>query len=98
MASTSIFELLNAYVQEMNKTPASKIASIEASITEIRMFTEFWEADIQNTQDPTQIIELRENIEGGRLEIVRLQQLIQDVRDGNGNVVCNIENIETNMV
>ena len=94
----SIFDALNLYVQEVNKTPASKIAHIEESINESRMFMEMYEEDIQNTQDPTQIIELRNSVEDCRLEIVRLQKLIRDIQTGNGNVTIGIENIVTNMI
>ena len=59
----SIFDVLHQYVQEMNKTPANKIVHIEESINESRMFMEMYEEDIQNTQDPTQIIELRNGVE-----------------------------------
>ena len=47
----SIFDMLNQYVQEINKTPASKIANIQETIDEILIFTEMWEEDIPNTQD-----------------------------------------------
>lgn len=94
----SIFDMLNQYVQEINKTPASKIANIQETIDEILIFTEMWEEDIRNTQDPTEITELQKNIESSRSEIVRLQKLIQDVKDGNGNVTIGIENIVTNMI
>ena len=94
----SIFDMLNQYVQEVNKTPASKIANIQETIDEILIFTEMWEEDIRNTQDPTEITELQKNIESSRSEIVRLQKLIQDVKDGNGNVTIGIENIVTNMI
>lgn len=67
----SIFDALNLYVQEVNKTPASKIAHMEENINESRMFMEMYEEGIQNTQDPTQIIELRNGVEDCRLEIVR---------------------------
>lgn len=94
----SIFDMLNQYVQKINKTPASKIANIQETIDEILIFTEMWEEDILNTQDPTEITELQKNIESSRSEIVRLQKLIQDVKDGNGNVTIGIENIVTNMI
>ena len=55
----SIFDMLNQYVQEINKTPASKIANIQETIDEILIFTEMWEEDILNTQDPTEITELQ---------------------------------------
>lgn len=91
--------MLNLYVQEMNKTPASKIAHIEESINEIRMFIELWGDDIRGyTIDPTKIIELQENIKDGRLEIIRLEQLIHNIKNGNNDIICSIENIETNMI
>lgn len=55
----SIFDMLNQYVQKINKTPASKIANIQETIDEILIFTEMWEEDILNTQDPTEITELQ---------------------------------------
>lgn len=89
--------ILKLYLDTINNSPESKILFLEGEIQDYQQFIELYENDIKKSQNEDEINKLQEDINSCREEIVKIEEIIQSIRNGNMEFMIGVENVETNM-
>lgn len=89
--------ILEMYLSIINNSPESKISHLEGEIRDHKIFINMYEKDIKLSQDLDKIKEFQDNINFCQMEIIKIKELIQSIRDGNTDISIGVQNVETNM-